>query len=129
MLQLYGFSVVDVQNQTMSQKARRFQFWILIEIIVILCTVLTTVVYLFTRTISIEPLRLELSKLETLTNEEIDEDKQELRASNKTQDFMSSKHVEFYLPIVRTAIWPLCATYVIQGYFITTQVRQATLTY
>ena len=42
---------------------------------------------------------------------------------------MSSKHVEFYLPIVRTAIWPLFASYIVQVYFITTQVRQAALTY
>ena len=67
MLSLYGRSIMDVQFEVISDNARKFQFWLLIEIIVILCTVLTTVFYLFTRTLSKETLRLDWNKLKKKT--------------------------------------------------------------
>ena len=73
MLSLYGKSIMDVQDEAISDDAREFQFWLLIEIIVILCTVLTTVIYLFTRTLSKETLRLDWNKLKRKT-EEVEED-------------------------------------------------------
>jgi hypothetical protein len=128
MLSLYGKSIMDVQDEAISDNARKFQFWLMIEIIVILCTVLTTVIYLFTRTLSKETLRLDWNKLKKKT-EEVEEDTEFLNESDKTQDFMSSKHVELYLPIVRTALWPLIATSAIHWVKTSMKEREVTLNY
>ena len=52
-----------------------------------------------------------------------------MNESDKTQDFMSSKHVELYLPIVRTAIWPLIATLTIHWQIKITHIREITFGY
>ena len=107
MLDLYAVSIIT--GHDFSEDSRAFQFWILIEIIVLFCTLINTIIYLFWRSMKRDSVQIKYA--DTIVD--------------TTEDFMSSNLRLVYLTFLLTTTAPLIGSTILLLVFVTDNAEDA----